>query len=107
MYFLLVYTYASNTESIQFMFKDLTCGIKITWQVSHLPHLFKTLTKWIEDKDQDIVCLSLSVIVNICFKNICAVYTLSRIVDIKKFLRFCLALQVSHYIGISVLIVFS
>ncbi|XP_072393387.1 uncharacterized protein [Diabrotica undecimpunctata] len=75
------------------LLQDLTCGIKLSWQVSHLPHLLKILTKWVEDKNQDIICLSLSVLVNLCFKNLPVVYTLSRIIDIKKFLRFCLPLQ--------------
>lgn len=54
------------------------------------------LTKWVEDKDQEIVCLSLGVLVNVCYKNLPALYTLSRIVDLKKFLRYCLPLQVRN-----------
>ncbi|CAH1155770.1 unnamed protein product [Phaedon cochleariae] len=75
------------------LMQDLTCGIKLSWQIPHLPHLLKTLTRWIEDKDQDIVCSSLCVLVNLCYKNLPAIYTLSTIVDIKKFLRFCLPLK--------------
>ncbi|XP_056635811.1 uncharacterized protein LOC130444604 [Diorhabda sublineata] len=83
----------SKRKKVLILLQDLTCGIKLSWQVSYLPHLLKILTKWVESKDQDIVCLSLSVLVNLCFKNISVMYTLSRIVDIKKFLRFCLPLQ--------------
>lgn len=78
-----------------YTFQDLSCGIKISWQIPHLPHLLKTLTKWVENQDQEIVCLSLGVLVNLCYKNLPAVYTLSKSVDIKKFLRFCLPLRVS------------
>lgn len=84
---------SSKRKKVLVLLQDLTCGIKLSWQVSHLPHLLKILTKWVESKDQDIVCLSLSVLVNLCFKNISVMYTLSRIVDIKNFLRFCLPLQ--------------
>lgn len=56
------------------------------------------LTKWVEVKDDEIVCLSLGVLVNVCYKNLPAIYTLSRIVDIKKFLRFCLPLRVSYIV---------
>ncbi|XP_018566721.1 uncharacterized protein LOC108907489 [Anoplophora glabripennis] len=75
------------------LMQDLSCGIKISWQIPHLPHLLKTLTKWVESQDQEIVCLSLGVLVNLCYKNLPAVYTLSKTIDIKKFLRFCLPLK--------------
>ncbi|XP_023024493.2 protein CIP2A [Leptinotarsa decemlineata] len=75
------------------LMQELTCGIKLSWQVPHLPHLLKTLTKWVEDNDKEILCLSLGVLVNLCYKNLPAVYMLSRIVDIKKFLRFCLPMK--------------
>ncbi|KAJ8930918.1 hypothetical protein NQ314_016242 [Rhamnusium bicolor] len=73
--------------------QDLSCGIQISWQIPHLPHLMQTLTKWVESQDEEIVCLSLGVLVNLCYKNLPAVYTLSKSIDIKKFLRFCLPLR--------------
>nr|CAI5859097.1 unnamed protein product [Callosobruchus analis] len=77
------------------LMQELTCGIKLTWQIPNLSYLITTLTKWIEDKEQDeeIVCLSLGVLVNLCYKNLPAVYTFSRCVDSKRFLRFCLPLR--------------
>ncbi|KAB0793288.1 hypothetical protein PPYR_12908 [Photinus pyralis] len=76
------------------LMQELTCGIKISWQIPHLPHLMSTLTRWITGgDDDDIATLSLAVLVNLCYKNLPAVYTLSRCVDIKKFLRTCLLLQ--------------
>lgn len=53
------------------------------------------LTKLVENKDTEIVCLALGVLVNVCYKNLPAIYTLSRIVDIKTFLRYCLPMRVS------------
>ncbi|KAJ8925670.1 hypothetical protein NQ315_009515 [Exocentrus adspersus] len=72
------------------LIQDLSCGIKISWQIPHLPDLIATLTKWVESQDEEIICLSLGVLVNLCYKNLPAVYTLSKTVDVKKFLRFCL-----------------
>ncbi|KAF5306252.1 hypothetical protein FQA39_LY08950 [Lamprigera yunnana] len=75
------------------LLQELTCGIKISWQIPHLPHLMQMLTCWIESAEEEIVTLSLAVLVNICYKNLPAVYTLSRCVDIKKFVRTCLQLN--------------
>ncbi|KAJ8916377.1 hypothetical protein NQ315_005075 [Exocentrus adspersus] len=75
------------------LIQDLSCGIKISWQIPHLPHLMVTLTKWVESQDDEIVCLSLGVLVNLCYKNVPAVYTLSKTVDVKRFLRLCLSLK--------------
>ncbi|KAJ8965606.1 hypothetical protein NQ317_004365 [Molorchus minor] len=47
-----------NKKLLKLM-QDLSCGIKISWQIPHLPHLLKTLTKWVESQDDEIVCLSL------------------------------------------------
>ncbi|KAF5292722.1 hypothetical protein FQR65_LT11190 [Abscondita terminalis] len=75
------------------LMQELTCGIKISWQIPHLPHLMFTLTRWIESGEEEIVTLSLAVLVNLCYKNLPAVYTLSRCVDIKKFIRICTPLK--------------
>lgn len=54
-----------------------------------------TLTRWVESEEEEIVTLSLGVLVNLCYKNLPAVYTLSRCVDIKKFVRICMPLKVN------------
>nr|CAH7760393.1 unnamed protein product [Callosobruchus chinensis] len=86
---------STKRKTLLKLMQELTCGIKLTWQIPNLSYLITTLTKWIEDKEQDeeIVCLSLGVLVNLCYKNLPAVYTFSRCVDSKKFLRFCLPLR--------------
>ncbi|KAK9505034.1 hypothetical protein O3M35_009184 [Rhynocoris fuscipes] len=73
--------------------QELTYGIKISWQEAHLGSLISILTKWIVDSDQELILLSLGVLVNLCFKNVPAVYTLMRSVDIKKFIKIILKLQ--------------
>ncbi|XP_019880385.1 uncharacterized protein LOC109608400 [Aethina tumida] len=75
------------------LMQELSCGIKISWQIPHLPHLLSTLAKWVECGHEEIVTLSLGVLVNMCYKNLPAIYTLSRHVDIKKFIRICMPLQ--------------
>lgn len=76
------------------LMQELTCGIKISWQIPHLPHLMTTLTKWVESKNEKVVTLSLGVLVNLCYKNLPAIYTLTRCVDMKKFVHSCMPLQV-------------
>lgn len=76
------------------LMQDITCGIKIFWQIPHMTHLMSILCKWIEGQDSDIVALSLGILVNLCHKNILSVYILQRNVDLKKFIRMCLALKV-------------
>nr|CAD7201792.1 unnamed protein product [Timema douglasi] len=73
--------------------KELTYGIRISWQEAHLPQLITTLTQWIEGNEKDVVGLALGVLVNLCYKNLPAVYTLMRSVDSKQFLRTILKLQ--------------
>lgn len=75
------------------LMQELTCGIKISWQIPHLPHLMTTLTKWVESGDEKIVTLSLGVLVNLCYKNLPAIYTLTRCIDMKQFVRICMPLQ--------------
>lgn len=76
------------------LMQELTCGIKISWQIPHLPHLMMTLTKWVESKNEKVVTLSLGVLVNLCYKNLPAIYTLTRCIDMKQFVRTCMPLQV-------------
>ncbi|KAK9887752.1 hypothetical protein WA026_000067 [Henosepilachna vigintioctopunctata] len=75
------------------LMQDLTCGIKISWQIPHLPHLMTTLGKWVESSDEEIVALSLGVLVNLCYKNLSAIYTLTSNVDMKRLIRTCLTMK--------------
>nr|CAD7430871.1 unnamed protein product [Timema monikensis] len=75
------------------LLQELTYGIRISWQEAHLPQLITTLTQWIEGNEKDVVGLALGVLVNLCYKNLPAVYTLMRSVDSKQFLRTILKLQ--------------
>lgn len=71
----------------------MTCGIKISWQIPHLPHLIRTLTKWITTQKDETLPLSLALLNNLCYKNLPALYTLTRCVDLKDFVRSCSALR--------------
>lgn len=76
------------------LLQELTYGIKISWQEAHLPYLISILTQWVtQSKEEDIMALSLGVLVNLCYKNLPAVYTLMRTVDTKAFIRTLLKLQ--------------
>ncbi|KAL3273249.1 hypothetical protein HHI36_014703 [Cryptolaemus montrouzieri] len=75
------------------LMQDLTCGIKISWQIPHLPHLMTTLAKWVDSQEEEIVSLSLGVLVNLCYKNLPAIYTLTSNVDMKKLLRTCITIK--------------
>nr|CAD7572231.1 unnamed protein product [Timema californicum] len=75
------------------LLQELTYGIRISWQEAHLPQLITTLTQWIEGNEKDVIGLALGVLVNLCYKNLPAVYTLMRSVDSKQFLRTILKLQ--------------
>lgn len=75
------------------LLQQLTYGVKITWQEAHLSHLIKILTQWIVGAESALVDLSLGVLVNLCYKNLPAVYTLMRTVDQKQFLRSVFKLQ--------------
>ncbi|KAF6201695.1 hypothetical protein GE061_004090 [Apolygus lucorum] len=78
------------------LMEELTYGIKISWQEAHLTRLITTLSNLIvSDVDQERMTLSLSVLVNLCYKNLPSVYALMRSIDIKKFLKTVLNLQ-SH-----------
>ncbi|KAK4873807.1 hypothetical protein RN001_013167 [Aquatica leii] len=85
-----------NTEKklrLLILMQDLTGGIKISWLTPNLPHLMSILTKWVECGEEEIVALSLAILGNLCYKNRPAIETLSRCIDIKKFLRVCMGLK--------------
>ncbi|KAL6439326.1 hypothetical protein ACFW04_003886 [Cataglyphis niger] len=76
------------------LLQELTYGIKILWQEAHLPYLISTLTQWVvQSKEEEIIALSLGVLVNLCYKNLPAVYTLMRTINTKTFIRTLLKLQ--------------
>lgn len=78
--------------------------MKISWQEAHLPDLFSTLASWIINDEKDVIDLSLGILVNLCHKNLPAVYTLMRSVDTKQFLRSMLKMKnVDNNIRIQVL----
>ncbi|XP_044272834.1 uncharacterized protein LOC123016480 [Tribolium madens] len=81
----------SNEKKVRILrlMQDLTCGIKISWQIPHLPHLMITLSKWIENSNEEIITLSMGILVNLCYKNLSAIYTLFGNVDVKKILQIC------------------
>uniref|UniRef100_A0A023EY49 Putative structural maintenance of chromosome protein 4 chromosome condensation complex condensin n=1 Tax=Triatoma infestans TaxID=30076 RepID=A0A023EY49_TRIIF len=81
-----------NLKVLQLL-QELTYGVNISWQEAHLSVLISTLTKWIVANDETLILLSLGVLVNLCYKNVPAVYTLMRSVDIKKFIKAILKLQ--------------
>lgn len=70
------------------LLQQLTYGIKISWQEAHLPHLISTLSQWvIQSSEEEVIMLALSVLVNLCYKNLPAVYVLMRSVNTKTFLQ--------------------
>lgn len=78
------------------LLQELTYGVKVLWQESHLPYLISTLTEWVSNStEEELIALSLGVLVNLCYKNLHAVYTLMRTVDVKAFIRTLLKIQSS------------
>ncbi|XP_026666939.1 uncharacterized protein LOC108621991 [Ceratina calcarata] len=76
------------------LLQELTYGIRISWQEAHLPYLILILTQWVTQSNEDsIIALSLGVLVNLCYKNLPAVYTLMRTIDTKAFVKTLLKLQ--------------
>ncbi|KAK0178636.1 hypothetical protein PV327_007512 [Microctonus hyperodae] len=76
------------------LLQELTYGVKIHSQEAHLPHLISILTQWImQSKDEEIVSLSLGVLINLCYKNLPAIHILMRTVDTKALHRMLLTLQ--------------
>ncbi|XP_012273596.1 protein CIP2A [Orussus abietinus] len=76
------------------LLQELTYGIKISWQEAHLPDLISTLTQWItQSSEEDVIALSLGVLVNLCYKNLPAVYTLMRKIDMNEFVKSLLKMQ--------------
>ncbi|CAG9792758.1 unnamed protein product [Diatraea saccharalis] len=91
----------SNDKKIKLLsvMQDISYGIKISWQESYLASLMKQLTEWItqpmtEPQHRTIGHKSLTVLVNVCYGNLPAIYALMRTVDTKDFVVHLINLKV-------------
>ena len=76
------------------LLQEFTYGVKLSWQESNLPYLIGELTQWImQSTDEDVVALSLGILVNLCYKNLPALYTLMRTVDLRTFFKTLIKIQ--------------
>lgn len=66
---------------------ELTYGVKISWQEAHLPYLISTLVQIVMEGDSELKPYALGVLVNLCYKNLPALYVLMRKVEITKFIK--------------------
>ncbi|KAJ0171533.1 hypothetical protein K1T71_013083 [Dendrolimus kikuchii] len=99
----------SNDKKIKLLsvMQDISYGIKISWQESYLNNLMKQLTEWImqpmtEPAHRTIGHKSLTVLVNVCYGNLPAIYTLMRTVDTKDFVLHLISLKDGSYGGVEV-----
>ncbi|XP_053618219.1 protein CIP2A homolog L [Plodia interpunctella] len=97
----------SNDKKIKVLsvMQDISYGIKISWQESYLPGLMKQLTDWItqpmsEPQQRTIGHKSLTVLVNVCYGNLPAIYALMRTVDTKEFVVHLINLKEGGYGGV-------
>ncbi|CAG4952268.1 unnamed protein product [Parnassius apollo] len=98
----------SNEKKIKLLsvMQDISYGIKISWQESYLSELMKQLTDWIvqpmsEPQYRTIGHKSLTVLVNLCYGNLPAIYALMRTVDTKEFVVHLINLKDSGYGGVA------
>ncbi|CAH2097776.1 unnamed protein product [Euphydryas editha] len=99
----------SNDKKIKLLsvMQDISYGIKISWQESYLTGLMKQLTDWIlqpmtEPQHRTIGHKSLTVLVNVCYGNLPAIYALMRTVDTKDFVVHLISLKDGGYGGVEV-----
>ncbi|XP_072948077.1 uncharacterized protein [Epargyreus clarus] len=99
----------SNDKKIKLLsvMQDISYGIKISWQESYLSGLMKQLTDWItqpmtEPQHRTIGHKSLTVLVNMCYGNLPAIYALMRTVDTKDFVVHLISLKEGGYGGVEV-----
>lgn len=71
----------------------MTYGVKLQWQEGFLSELIMLLVQWISSEDKDLICLSLGVLVNVCYKNKFAMFILLKYTHSKSFMRLLLKLQ--------------
>ncbi|XP_059055746.1 uncharacterized protein LOC131849651 [Achroia grisella] len=98
----------SNDKKIKVLsvMQEISYGIKISWQESYLSGLMKQLTDWIlqpmmEPQYKIIGHKSLTVLVNMCYGNLPAIYALMRIVDTKDFVVHLISLKDGGYGGVA------
>ncbi|XP_063240436.1 uncharacterized protein LOC134541152 [Bacillus rossius redtenbacheri] len=82
--------------SVLNLLQELTYGVRISWQEAHLRDLIPALVQLVDGSEKEVVGLALGVLVNLCYKNLPAVYTLLRCVDIRQFLRVVLKVRSGH-----------
>lgn len=99
----------SNDKKIKVLsvMQEISYGIKISWQESYLTSLMKQLTEWItqpktEPQHRTIGHKSLTVLVNVCYGNLPAIYALMRTVDTKDFVVHLISLKDGGYGGVEV-----
>ncbi|XP_047035621.1 uncharacterized protein LOC124641564 [Helicoverpa zea] len=99
----------SNDKKIKLLsvMQEISYGIKISWQESYLSSLMKQLTEWItqpmtEPQHRTIGHKSLTVLVNVCYGNLPAIYALMRTVDTKDFVVHLISLKDGGYGGVEV-----
>ncbi|XP_026728157.1 uncharacterized protein LOC113494159 isoform X2 [Trichoplusia ni] len=99
----------SNDKKIKLLsvMQEISYGIKISWQESYLAGLMKQLTEWItqpmtEPQHRTIGHKSLTVLVNVCYANLPAIYALMRTVDTKDFVVHLISLKEGGYGGVEV-----
>ncbi|XP_063833867.1 uncharacterized protein LOC135083033 [Ostrinia nubilalis] len=99
----------SNDKKIKLLsvMQEISYGIKISWQESYLSSLMKQLTDWItqpmtEPQERTIGHKSLTVLVNVCYGNLPAIYALMRTVDTKDFVVHLISLKDGGYGGVEV-----
>ncbi|KAF9797735.1 hypothetical protein SFRURICE_017930 [Spodoptera frugiperda] len=99
----------SNDKKIKLLtvMQEISYGIKISWQESYLSSLMKQLTEWItqpmtEPQLRTIGHKSLTVLVNVCYGNLPAIYALMRTVDTKDFVVHLISLKEGGYGGVEV-----
>ncbi|KAM3956725.1 uncharacterized protein ACR2FA_009298 [Aphomia sociella] len=97
----------SNDKKIKVLsvMQEISYGIKISWQESYLASLMKKLTDWItqpmiEPQQRTIGHKSLTVLVNVCYGNLPAIYALMRTVDTKDFVVHLISLKEGGYGGV-------
>lgn len=78
------------------LLQDLTYGVKIHWQEAHLPNLVSILIQWImQSQEDEIVTASLGILINLCYKNLPAIYTFLRTVNTKALHKLLVKRQAS------------
>lgn len=76
----------NENEKLLTLLQDMTYGFQIKWSEPYLEDLINNLVKTIDD-DTSISSLALSVLINICHKNVSTIYLLLRKIQTQNFLN--------------------